>query len=132
MKSYKPRNQDVNHLRILFLGPVGAGKSSFINSIDSVLQGRVTGRGLTDATSGKSFTKKVSIYLIYLQTNQILIKLLIIVGLNEDLLTPYSAFSTKLSNSPKAVKVITPLFATTSWAWSKRMLAFMWTTSNLP
>ncbi|XP_039908598.1 interferon-induced protein 44-like isoform X2 [Simochromis diagramma] len=58
LKSYKPRNQDANHLRILFLGPVGAGKSSFINSTDSVLQGRVTGRGLTDATSGKTFTKK--------------------------------------------------------------------------
>ncbi|XP_039908650.1 interferon-induced protein 44-like isoform X3 [Simochromis diagramma] len=40
------------------MGPAGAGKSSFINSIDSVLQGRVTGRGLTDAISGKTFTKK--------------------------------------------------------------------------
>lgn len=58
LNSYKPRNKEANHLRILFMGPAGAGKSSFINSIDSVLQGRVTGRGLTDAISGKTFTKK--------------------------------------------------------------------------
>ncbi|CAI5670325.1 unnamed protein product [Oreochromis niloticus] len=58
LKSYKPQNQEANHLRILFFGPVGAGKSSLINSIDSVLQGRVTGRNLTDTISGKSFTRK--------------------------------------------------------------------------
>ncbi|XP_018527668.2 interferon-induced protein 44 isoform X1 [Lates calcarifer] len=58
VKCYRPRNRDVKHLRILLHGPVGAGKSSFINSVESVLQGRVTGRALPDAISGKSFTKK--------------------------------------------------------------------------
>ncbi|XP_068192762.1 interferon-induced protein 44-like isoform X1 [Antennarius striatus] len=57
VKSYHPHNSETNHLRILLHGPVGAGKSSFINSIDSVLQDRVTGRALTDGSSGKSFTK---------------------------------------------------------------------------
>ncbi|XP_039467447.1 interferon-induced protein 44-like [Oreochromis aureus] len=62
LKSYKPQNQEANHLRILFFGPVGAGKSSFINSVDSVLQSRVTGRDLTDTISGTSFTRKYKSY----------------------------------------------------------------------
>ncbi|XP_005457763.1 interferon-induced protein 44-like isoform X2 [Oreochromis niloticus] len=62
LNSYKPQNQEANHLRILFLGPVGAGKSTLINSIDSVLQHRVIVRGLTDAISGKSFTRKYKTY----------------------------------------------------------------------
>ncbi|KAK2833579.1 hypothetical protein Q5P01_017468 [Channa striata] len=62
VKSYKPKNKEIKHLRILLHGPVGAGKSSFINSVESVLQGRVTGRALTDAASGKSFTKKYKTY----------------------------------------------------------------------
>ncbi|XP_069380563.1 interferon-induced protein 44-like [Paralichthys olivaceus] len=58
VKSYKPQNNQVKHLRILLHGPVGAGKSSFINSVDSVLKDRIAGRALTDAFSGSSFTRK--------------------------------------------------------------------------
>ncbi|XP_069380579.1 interferon-induced protein 44-like isoform X3 [Paralichthys olivaceus] len=58
VKSYKPQNNQVKHLRILLHGPVGAGKSSFINSVDSILKDRPAGRVMTDAISGSNFTKK--------------------------------------------------------------------------
>uniref|UniRef100_A0A8D3AZJ1 Interferon-induced protein 44-like n=1 Tax=Scophthalmus maximus TaxID=52904 RepID=A0A8D3AZJ1_SCOMX len=64
VKSYKPRNKEVKQLRCLLYGPVGAGKSSFINSVDSVLQGRVTDRATTDAISGRSFTENYKTYKI--------------------------------------------------------------------
>ncbi|KAK9534950.1 hypothetical protein VZT92_007363 [Zoarces viviparus] len=64
VKSYQPRNKDVKHLRILLYGPVGSGKSSFFNSVDTVLKGRVSGRAATDAISGSSHTKKYTAYKI--------------------------------------------------------------------
>lgn len=64
VKSYEPKSKEVKHLRILLHGPTGAGKSSFINSVDSILQDRITGRALTDATPGRSFTQKYTTYKI--------------------------------------------------------------------
>ncbi|XP_042565358.1 interferon-induced protein 44-like [Clupea harengus] len=49
---------DLKHLRILLHGPVGTGKSSFINSINNVFQGMQGALVTTD--SAFSFTKKVS------------------------------------------------------------------------
>ncbi|KAM9454358.1 interferon-induced protein 44-like [Clarias gariepinus] len=57
LRNFKLSNPDVNMVRILIVGEVGAGKSSFINSINNTFQGRITSGALVDATSGTSFTK---------------------------------------------------------------------------
>ncbi|KAM6992349.1 interferon-induced protein 44-like [Tautogolabrus adspersus] len=65
--------QDVNsyklptegkQIRILLHGPAGAGKSSFINSVQSVLHGRIYIQALADNVAGHSFTKKYTAYKI--------------------------------------------------------------------
>ncbi|XP_029692444.1 interferon-induced protein 44-like isoform X2 [Takifugu rubripes] len=59
VKQYEPKNTDVQHLRVLLHGPVGAGKSSFINSVDTVLRRKITGRALADGNLVEgSFTTK--------------------------------------------------------------------------
>ncbi|XP_042360715.1 interferon-induced protein 44-like [Plectropomus leopardus] len=61
---YQPHNNDVQQLRILVYGPIGAGKSSFINSVDSVLKGRICGRAFPYDMTGHSFTQKYQTYKI--------------------------------------------------------------------
>ncbi|XP_047225871.1 interferon-induced protein 44-like [Girardinichthys multiradiatus] len=59
VQEYKPAREDIRYLRVLLYGPVGAGKSSFINSVSNVLRERVTSPALASATtSDKSFTKQ--------------------------------------------------------------------------
>ncbi|XP_077940020.1 interferon-induced protein 44-like [Gasterosteus aculeatus] len=64
VKDYQPFNKEVKQLRVLLHGPTGSGKSSFINSVDSVLQGKITGQALTDTASSKTFTMKRRTYKI--------------------------------------------------------------------
>ncbi|XP_036419341.1 interferon-induced protein 44-like isoform X2 [Colossoma macropomum] len=52
----------VSQVRILLCGPVGSGKSSFINSVNTVLQGRNTTDALADSIGGVSFTVKFKTY----------------------------------------------------------------------
>ncbi|XP_026050866.1 interferon-induced protein 44-like [Carassius auratus] len=52
----------VKYVRILLAGQVGAGKSSFINSVNSVFQGQITTEALADCVSGTSFTKTYRTY----------------------------------------------------------------------
>ncbi|KAF7659689.1 hypothetical protein LDENG_00294800 [Lucifuga dentata] len=56
---YKPSCEEVAQARVLLLGPVSSGKSSFISSVQSVFNGRVTNHAMVGSSS-TSFTKKVS------------------------------------------------------------------------
>lgn len=56
-----PRKSNVNESRILMLGPVGAGKSSFYNTIAAIFSGHIT----VYAPSGsgeRSITSKVRLH----------------------------------------------------------------------
>ncbi|XP_028461581.1 uncharacterized protein LOC114573529 [Perca flavescens] len=63
VKDYRPQT-DGQQLRILLHGPVGAGKSSFINSVQSILYGRMYAHALVDNTSHDCFTKRYTTYKI--------------------------------------------------------------------
>ncbi|XP_059931020.1 interferon-induced protein 44-like [Gadus macrocephalus] len=42
LESFRPQSDNVKHLRVLLCGPAGSGKSSFINSVDSICRKRIT------------------------------------------------------------------------------------------
>ncbi|XP_067428583.1 interferon-induced protein 44-like [Thunnus thynnus] len=67
VKNYKPHIEG-RQLRILLHGPVGAGKSSFINSVKSIFRGKMCSLALVDNTSGDSFTKTYTTYKIEKET----------------------------------------------------------------
>ncbi|XP_041791129.1 interferon-induced protein 44-like [Chelmon rostratus] len=58
ISSYRPSCEEVTQARVLLLGPVGSGKSSFISSVQSAFFGRVTNRAMVGSSS-TSFTKKL-------------------------------------------------------------------------
>uniref|UniRef100_A0A3B3YB18 G domain-containing protein n=1 Tax=Poecilia mexicana TaxID=48701 RepID=A0A3B3YB18_9TELE len=65
LKNFRPQNEEATHIRVLLYGPVGAGKSSLINSVNNVLQGRMTHEALASSTnSGQTFTKIYKTYKI--------------------------------------------------------------------
>ncbi|XP_075994885.1 interferon-induced protein 44-like [Genypterus blacodes] len=70
VKNYQPHNTEAQHIRVLLQGPVGSGKSSFIKSVDVVLQGRMTGRALVNSTAGVCFTKKYTTYTFQKENHQ--------------------------------------------------------------
>uniref|UniRef100_A0A8C4SYM5 Interferon-induced protein 44-like n=1 Tax=Erpetoichthys calabaricus TaxID=27687 RepID=A0A8C4SYM5_ERPCA len=61
--SYKPPTDLVSQARVLLVGPVGAGKSSFISSVCSVFHGRVSIQAMV-GTAARSFTTKFRSYTI--------------------------------------------------------------------
>uniref|UniRef100_A0A4W5KQY5 TLDc domain-containing protein n=1 Tax=Hucho hucho TaxID=62062 RepID=A0A4W5KQY5_9TELE len=63
IKNYKPEVKSVVQPRVLLVGPVGAGKSSFFNSINSVFKGHVTGQANTGSV-GTSLTTQFRTYSI--------------------------------------------------------------------
>ncbi|XP_043087853.1 interferon-induced protein 44 [Puntigrus tetrazona] len=62
IRSFKPASETVTEARVLLVGPVGAGKSSFISSVQSVFSGRVINRAMVGSSSSASFTKKLRSY----------------------------------------------------------------------
>ncbi|MED6261472.1 hypothetical protein ATANTOWER_005670 [Ataeniobius toweri] len=63
LNHYKPQLED-QKIRILLYGPAGAGKSSFINSVQSVLHGRPYVQALVDNTGHDCFTKEYTTHKI--------------------------------------------------------------------
>ncbi|XP_043098059.1 interferon-induced protein 44-like [Puntigrus tetrazona] len=60
LENFTPSHPNVKNITILVAGEIGAGKSSFINSIDSAFQNRITSRALVNsAATGHSFTQKL-------------------------------------------------------------------------
>ncbi|CAM4502714.1 unnamed protein product [Leuciscus chuanchicus] len=59
LENFTLDNPDVKNIKILVAGQVGAGKSSFINSINNAFQGRITSRALVNSSGGdsRSFTQ---------------------------------------------------------------------------
>ncbi|KAL8178416.1 UNVERIFIED_CONTAM: hypothetical protein K2H54_046399 [Gekko kuhli] len=53
IRTYKPYLNNVSQFRVLILGPIGAGKSSFFNSVNSTFRGYVTSQAIagSDSTS---------------------------------------------------------------------------------
>ncbi|XP_052395652.1 interferon-induced protein 44-like isoform X3 [Carassius gibelio] len=62
VRSFHPAGETVSTARVLLIGPVGAGKSSFISSVQSVFSGRVINRAMVGSSNSTSFTKKLRSY----------------------------------------------------------------------
>lgn len=58
IQNYKPDTSRAHQARVLLVGPVGAGKSSFFNSINSAFRGNMTSQAIA-GTAGKSVTTQV-------------------------------------------------------------------------
>ncbi|XP_053532162.1 interferon-induced protein 44-like isoform X2 [Ictalurus punctatus] len=65
LRDFTIHHAEITHLRILVHGAVDAGKSSFINSANSVFQHRVTDRAGEAASASKSYTKQYKSYRIW-------------------------------------------------------------------
>ncbi|XP_016146553.1 interferon-induced protein 44-like [Sinocyclocheilus grahami] len=61
MRDHKPLVTSVSRVRILMIGPVGAGKSSFFNSINSIFTGHVTNKAMS-GSAGTSLTTQFRTY----------------------------------------------------------------------
>uniref|UniRef100_A0A8C7LS09 TLDc domain-containing protein n=2 Tax=Oncorhynchus mykiss TaxID=8022 RepID=A0A8C7LS09_ONCMY len=61
VKLYRPMISSVGQARVLLIGPVGAGKSSFFNSVNSIFRGHVTSQAIS-GNSGTSLTTQFRTY----------------------------------------------------------------------
>ncbi|CAN9502456.1 unnamed protein product [Ophioblennius macclurei] len=63
IQSYRPDMRSVNQARVLLVGPIGTGKSSFFNSISSIFRGHMMAQAIS-GTMGKSVTTQFRTYSI--------------------------------------------------------------------
>ncbi|XP_051022008.1 interferon-induced protein 44-like [Acomys russatus] len=63
LRAYRPYEDLVSEARILLVGPVGSGKSSFFNSVKSVFQGHLARQAIVGSDES-SITKQYRIYSI--------------------------------------------------------------------
>ncbi|XP_067298941.1 interferon-induced protein 44-like [Pseudorasbora parva] len=66
LENFSLSHPDVKEIKILVAGQIGAGKSSFINSVQSVFQRRISSRALVETSAGdsRSFTQNLKGFLI--------------------------------------------------------------------
>ncbi|KAG7315588.1 hypothetical protein KOW79_020454 [Hemibagrus wyckioides] len=64
LRSFRLKGSSARFVRILVVGAVGAGKSSFINSVNNAFQGRITSGALVDGIGGTRFTTKYKTHYI--------------------------------------------------------------------
>ncbi|XP_017272034.1 interferon-induced protein 44-like [Kryptolebias marmoratus] len=85
IKSYKPDIKTVTQARVLLVGAVGAGKSSFFNSVNSAFRGNMTCQAIS-GTAGTSVTSQYRTYNIKLGRGGETIPLILCdtMGLEED------------------------------------------------
>lgn len=82
IKSWTPSVSLVQKARVLLVGPVGAGKSSFFNSINSVFKGHVSCLANT-GTAGTSLTTQFRVYPIKVNDKCLPVTLCDSMGLEE-------------------------------------------------
>ncbi|XP_026861953.1 interferon-induced protein 44 [Electrophorus electricus] len=61
LKKFQLQIGNVSQLRIMLHGPIGSGKSSFFNSVNTAIQGCNMADALVDSTGGKSYSFTVKL-----------------------------------------------------------------------
>ncbi|XP_027032263.2 interferon-induced protein 44-like [Tachysurus fulvidraco] len=64
LRTFRLKRTSARFVSILVVGEVRAGKSSFINSVNNALQGRITSEALVDGAGGTKFTKNFKTHYI--------------------------------------------------------------------